>query len=280
MSRPAPLATVRRRGRTDPLRSPVSANRLTALAQAVDAGDAGWGSVALAPIPAGHVVATFGGTPCRLSVLRELPAERASRSIQIDDDLFLAGPPEREPGDCVNHSCDPNCGPRGAATIVARRPIEPGEPLSFDYATTDGSDYDEFDCACGTTACRGRVRGTDWRLASVRERHRVAMSPYLLRRLRTEAHGRPLRKSEVESLLAAGDDGAQEAVATALRVVLARPWSTWTALVDGLRLEGGIAREDADALIAGDVDARDALVMRLVEGRGADVLAAFSGLPG
>jgi hypothetical protein len=254
-------------------------NRLTSSARVVEVDGAGWGAIAANDIPAGAVVATFGGMPCRIGVLRGLAAGRRSRSIQIDDDLFLAGPPEREPGDCVNHSCEPNCGPRGAATIVAARDIAVGETLSFDYATTDGSDYDEFDCACGTRACRGRIRGTDWRRPSVRARHGVAFSPYLCRRMHTAKRGRTLGKSDTERLLRHYDSDPEAALATALRAVLGRPWSRFVDLVDGLRLEDGLHGDEADRVTRGEDRARDALLVRLAELRGADLLGAFSALP-
>ena len=60
-------------------------------------------------------------------------------------DLFLASVPPFDPADFVNHSCDPNCGIVGAVLLVARRAIEAGEEICFDYAMTDSDDYDEFD---------------------------------------------------------------------------------------------------------------------------------------
>jgi len=246
------------------------------MATVADTGPTGWAAFATETIAPGTVVATFRGEPCRLSVLERLDDDRRSRSIQIDDDLFLAGPPQREPGDCLNHSCDPNCGPRGAATIVARRPISPGEILTFDYATTDGSTYDEFACACAAANCRGAVRGTDWRRRSVQDRHRGSFSPYLLRRLRTTEHGRPLTKADVESLATGFDREPNRALADALRILLARPWSTLPDLLDALRIEGALTGRDADAVAAGDDATRDALFMRLVEERGRDLLAAFA----
>jgi uncharacterized protein len=40
--------------------------------------------------------------------------------------------------------------------------IEVGEELTFDYAMTDSSEYDEFKCFCGKENCRGKITGKDW----------------------------------------------------------------------------------------------------------------------
>ena len=65
------------------------------------------------------------------------------------------------PGLCFGQGS--HLGLDGQIAIVAMRDIEPGEEVTIDYAMCDGSPYDEFDCACGTALCRGRVTGEDWR---------------------------------------------------------------------------------------------------------------------
>ena len=85
--------------------------------------------------------------------------DRQGRSIQIDEDLYLVSGETPEPGDMLNHSCEPSCGLVGASVLVAMRDIEVGEELTFDYATCDSSDYDEFECLCGEPTCRGVVTG-------------------------------------------------------------------------------------------------------------------------
>ncbi len=116
--------------------------------QARPSGDKGWGSYALRPIPAGTTVAAFGGAVTTRDVFDTLPDDRRSRSIQIDEDLFLVTSETPEPGDMVNHSCEPSCGLMGTNLVVAMRDLEPGDEVSFDYAMCDGSDYDEFACQC------------------------------------------------------------------------------------------------------------------------------------
>jgi len=66
----------------------------------------------------------------------------------------------------ICHSCDPNCdivvGKDLAAALVARRQIEPGESITFDYDTTEDDlrgDRGGFDCECGAAICRGVIAG-------------------------------------------------------------------------------------------------------------------------
>ncbi|HYN75218.1 MAG TPA: SET domain-containing protein-lysine N-methyltransferase [Candidatus Limnocylindria bacterium] len=158
-------------------------NWLSPLAQARPVGDHGWGSFAQEPIQAGTTVAAFGGYVAPRSVLESLPADRQGRSIQVDGDLFLISGEEPEPGDMLNHSCEPSCGLVGAVVVVAMRDLAVGEELTFDYATCDGTDYDEFVCACGAPTCRGTVTGRDWMSADLQERYAGWFSPYLARRI-------------------------------------------------------------------------------------------------
>ena len=79
-------------------------NYLTTGAQARETPGKGHGSFAIQPIPAGSLVASFGGTPLPFSEFAAHDLDRRSRSIQVDHDTFVLGPPSREPGDSINHS--------------------------------------------------------------------------------------------------------------------------------------------------------------------------------
>lgn len=65
----------------------------------------------------------------------------------------------------INHSCDPNCEAfeeKGRIFIYARRDIEPGEELSYDYALEidepiTKKSMGEFECLCGSRSCRGTM---------------------------------------------------------------------------------------------------------------------------
>jgi hypothetical protein len=66
-----------------------------------------------------------------------------------------------------------------------------GEELTFDYAMSDGSDYDEFECHCGAGICRGTVTGQDWQLTELQHRYAGLFSPYLARRIAAHAMTKP-----------------------------------------------------------------------------------------
>jgi SET domain-containing protein len=159
------------------------ANYLTPKAENRPLPRSGTGSFAVETITAGETVAIFGGWVVTRDELDALPRDRQSRSIQLDDSLFLASAETAEPGDRVNHSCSPNCGMQGSTIVVAMRDIHPGEQLTFDYAMSDGSDYDEFECACGTPQCRGKVTGNDWMLPELQLAYRGYFAPYLSNRI-------------------------------------------------------------------------------------------------
>ena len=82
--------------------------------------------------------------------------------------------------------------------VTVRDLLTAGEEVTIDYAMCDGSPYDEFDCACGSACCRGRVTGDDWRNPLLWKRYQGHFSPYLQRRIdalqREQAPRRDRRK--------------------------------------------------------------------------------------
>jgi hypothetical protein len=152
-------------------------------ARTVPTANGGHGAVAAEHFAAGELIAAFGGRCVSRQELDLLPVSQQIRSIQIEDQLYLAGAPEPEPADFINHSCEPNCGMHGNTVLVALRDIAPGEPLVYDYAMSDGSDYDEFECTCGSPRCRGKVTGNDWMIPELQLRYRGSFSPYLAQRI-------------------------------------------------------------------------------------------------
>ncbi len=158
-------------------------NWLNPKAQARPAGDKGWGSFAIEPIAAGETVTAFGGWVVDRDTLSQMNHNRQSRSIQVDDDLYLVSSDVPEPGDMLNHSCEPNCGLSGSILLIAMRDIVPGEEITFDYAMCDASDYDEFSCMCGQPTCRQLVTGADWRDPLIQAKYAGWFSPYLTKRI-------------------------------------------------------------------------------------------------
>jgi hypothetical protein len=173
--------------------APVPSPRLTVdhvivpheIRPAAEGGPGQVGVFATDPIAAGTTSIVFGGFVTPGEVFRQLPALRQQHSFQIGDDLFLACDEQLNDGDLVNHSCEPTLGFAGEITLVALRDIEAGEQLTFDCATCDSQPYDEFECECGSSACRIKVTGEDWMRPDLQVRYRGNFSPYLQRRIDT-----------------------------------------------------------------------------------------------
>ena len=94
-----------------------------------------------------------------------------------------------EPIRYVNHSCDPNTGwrtgPAGRLGLHARRPIAPGEEITWDYAMAEADFVIDgkprsFACRCGTSLCRRTIEG-GWSglSAKARSTYREWAMPYL-----------------------------------------------------------------------------------------------------
>lgn len=137
---------------------------------------------AVEPIEQGEVICTWGGTVINGEKLAAIPDKYRSLSVQVDDDLYLVSTVFGA-GDYINHSCDPNAGILGQIGLVALRDIQPGEEICFDYAMTDSSPYDEFECACGAKNCRKHVTGNDWQLPELQDKYDGYFSLYLQRRI-------------------------------------------------------------------------------------------------
>ena len=239
-------------------------NFLTPLASPFTTPPHGHGSRAIDLIPAGTTVATFGGLGLPRHEFDVYPSERRSRSIQVNLDLIFLGPPAREPGDSINHSCDPNCGMRNATSVVTMRDVEEGEELTFDYAMSDASNYDEFDCNCNSVLCRGTVRADDWKLEPLRHRYAGYFSPYIQRLIASEKRGALLTKNDVELLMSSYDNDPVRALTQSLRKVFGMPHATWHTLIE--RVEHDAARRSL--LFAHDEVSLDHLVSLLNETRG------------
>ncbi len=143
----------------------------------------GYGVFARSKIAKGELVSLWGGRVVHAAELDPDLPRFTERVLQIDEDFYLLTAEAKEPNDCFNHSCDPNLGFFGQIGLVAMRDIEPQEELTFDYAMSDGSPYDEFDCQCGSANCRKKVTGSDWKLPGLWQRYDGYFSPYLARRI-------------------------------------------------------------------------------------------------
>ena len=133
--------------------------------------------------------------------LDALPPHLKRHSVQVEEDHYLVSLTQSEPPDYVNHSCDPNAGLSGQISLVALRDISAGEEITYDYAMSDGSAYDEFDCLCGAHECRGFISGSDWKRPELWMRYQGYFSPYLIRRInrlrKSGAKANPTRNNQV-----------------------------------------------------------------------------------
>lgn len=133
----------------------------------------GWGLVGVNKIFRGDLVQEYVG-----EVVREKEKERRLSEWESDRpndhnfymmslcqgwyiDARLQGNLSR----FINHSCDPNCvllqinvGGNARCGIFAKRDIEAGEFLSYDYHF-DTRQGDRFVCRCGAKRCRGTMQG-------------------------------------------------------------------------------------------------------------------------
>lgn len=117
------------------------------------AGD-GQGVFAARPYAAGELILTFTGAVMSTEEAEARGLRRHCLDIGPGRQLYV-DPPAR----FVNHSCDPNAGLRGEASLAALRPIAAGEEIRFDYSTCMPDPDWTLECRCGSPLCRGVVRG-------------------------------------------------------------------------------------------------------------------------
>jgi hypothetical protein len=126
--------------------------------------EGGCGVFANAFIAKGELVSLWGGRiVCKDELDPSMP-RFTQRVLQMDEDLYLLTAEEQ-------------------IGLVTLRDIQAGEELMFDYAMSDGSPYDEFECYCGSANCRKKITGNDWKLPELWERYKGYFSPYLARRI-------------------------------------------------------------------------------------------------
>lgn len=150
-------------------------------------GLAGIGVFADQPFAAGELVAVWGGviyTAAEIAELGKLFPHFHSHPFEVAEGFFMGSTSNTaiDAAERFNHSCDPNIGIKGQIIVLARRPIEAGEELTFDYETTDIAP-DPFDCRCGTANCRQSVDGSSWRRTEFQQQHAGWFSWYIQERI-------------------------------------------------------------------------------------------------
>ena len=117
----------------------------------------GLGGFAKADIPSGtRVIEYLGEKITKQESVRRCEAGN-HYIFALNDREDLDGNVDWNPACFINHSCAPNCEVEWDGRhiwIVARRDIEAGEEITFNYGY-DLVDYREYLCACGSADCVG-----------------------------------------------------------------------------------------------------------------------------
>ena len=135
----------------------------------------GVGVFAVAPLPKGQRIA--GGI--RESDYRHLISwenfEQYDADVREKINAFCVGtaagfiPPDKLDFNRLsvewyfNHSCDGNVGFNEDGDFVARRSVEKGQELTYDYALAESNPHFKMACRCASGKCRKVITGNDWR---------------------------------------------------------------------------------------------------------------------
>jgi SET domain-containing protein len=140
----------------------------------------GVGVIANEQIAQGEVVMVYGGIIVPRNEIQQYRSVCGHVGIQLSDDFFMVPPSheELEAQGVINHSCKPNVGFRSQVEVVAMHDIKKGEEVFLDYACLE-TDFEPFDCKCGSEMCRKKVTQDDWRLPELQQRYGKYFSPYI-----------------------------------------------------------------------------------------------------
>jgi hypothetical protein len=122
-----------------------------------------------------------------LTLEGELSDRPTRYSLQIDWELHIAVSEALSleemlgwhPWRFLNHGCDANAMVRGR-DLVAVRPIDASEEITFNYNSTEFDMASAFACRCGSPACEGVIRGFKYLSLREQERLRPLLSAHLL----------------------------------------------------------------------------------------------------
>jgi hypothetical protein len=87
-----------------------------------------------------------------------------------------------------NHSCNPNTWWAGSNLICARRDIQVGEEVTYDYSTCDIDLELEMECHCGTPSCRGIITNRDYLNSQWQEQYGFNLPPHVLAAIEAHKH--------------------------------------------------------------------------------------------
>jgi hypothetical protein len=90
--------------------------------------------------------------------------------------------PEEDASNFMNHSCDPTCWFEDYLTMTARRDIQQGEEITYDYATSELQETKSIpNCGCGSKFCRTAITKDDWKIPELQERYKNHFLPHVLK---------------------------------------------------------------------------------------------------
>jgi hypothetical protein len=138
-----------------------------------------------------EVVAIWRGYEITEATARSLERPLRDQLLQIGFETFLANDDDLCVVDFINHSCEPNCGFLDATTLAAMHRIEPGASITFDYAMSDSNSFISFDCECGSSRCRKRLKPDDWQSAELQQRYAGWFAPHIDQLIRQAINASP-----------------------------------------------------------------------------------------
>ncbi len=109
---------------------------------------AGLGLFAVSPIPKGACIIEYTG---KLLTREEYQASNSRYLWDIGPGKTLDGSPRSNKARYINQSCRPNCEPdvyRKRVYIYAKRDIQPGEELAYNYGKDYFDEYIGKNCRC------------------------------------------------------------------------------------------------------------------------------------
>ena len=119
----------------------------------------GLGLFATKPVKRGAYIATYRGRIITTKEADRREARGARYMFELNSRWTIDGSPRWNIARYINHSCRPNAKPvgrNGGIVIVAERPIEPGEEITYSY----GKEYLEYflsNGGCRCAACRAKA---------------------------------------------------------------------------------------------------------------------------
>jgi len=133
----------------------------------------GWGLIALDDVKPGDLIHEYVGEVLtekqveeRLSEHERLkPNDPNFYIMELQNGWYIDARDKGNTSRFINHSCNPNCqlervnvGGYTRIAIMCIKPIKGGSFLSYDYQF-DTKDAHSFPCACGSSNCRGTMKG-------------------------------------------------------------------------------------------------------------------------